>query len=572
MSSPKSEGIVATGSAEGQLQPHIRKSVELYNAVKRDHVTHVISLLDDPQVDVNWANPDDNGKTALHLAASQGLPVCAALLMGKGASVSQRDDSGITPLHKALQTGDEKCIALLVDKTVSSLEDANKEIAVSESVLQETEKQLKPNTLKKISDMVTEEVSTYGSPKIHSRFDHGNVELEAEKFLLNEGMMEQKVRHRQGRFRTTSTINLMQEWSLEGLRHVPRQSLITQLMHVSHVRTIYNMAVAIMFLASVAALSRNFIEEGIILDMSLLMWSFGGMITASMVWTVLYAISCTAVICQQAYVKRHIGKALLFSAHTLAITAILIIAPAANLYFGHNPAAGLFLVVEGVRLGMKMHSWMSVNLTLEMVQEQEKKSNRGSNGDKTKEKEALSYPANVTLSNWVYFTLVPTIVYQINYPKTSKIRWNVFFWYIVEHVFCVFYIYAVFCVFVLPSLEGVRGDLKSFILAVFGLMLPAFSVFLIGFYGMLHAWLNAFAEVTQFADRQFYLDWWNATSWTSYYDKLGLIFHKWIYRHIYLEVSHTLHASDEVALASCLLFSALIPEVSAMLVSSTHGQ
>lgn len=30
-----------------------------------------------------------------------------------------------------------------------------------------------------------------------------------------------------------------------------------------------------------------------------------------------------------------------------------------------------------------------------------------------------------------------------------------------------------------------------------------------GFFGILHSWLSLMAELTRFADRRFYEDWWN---------------------------------------------------------------
>ena len=44
------------------------------------------------------------------------------------------------------------------------------------------------------------------------------------------------------------------------------------------------------------------------------------------------------------------------------------------------------------------------------------------------------------------------------------------------------------------------------------LALPSFLVWLLGFYNMFHCCLNIAGELTRFADRQFYKDFWNATS------------------------------------------------------------
>ena len=49
------------------------------------------------------------------------------------------------------------------------------------------------------------------------------------------------------------------------------------------------------------------------------------------------------------------------------------------------------------------------------------------------------------------------------------------------------------------------------------LMLPSILVWILGFYSFFHCFLNAFAEIARFADRTFYLDWWNANSLSEFW-------------------------------------------------------
>ena len=48
---------------------------------------------------------------------------------------------------------------------------------------------------------------------------------------------------------------------------------------------------------------------------------------------------------------------------------------------------------------------------------------------------------------------------------------------------------------------------------------PACYAWLAIFYSTFHAWLNFLAELTQFADRRFYSDWWNAGNLGEYWKK-----------------------------------------------------
>ena len=48
---------------------------------------------------------------------------------------------------------------------------------------------------------------------------------------------------------------------------------------------------------------------------------------------------------------------------------------------------------------------------------------------------------------------------------------------------------------------------------------PASYFWLVIFYSTFHVWLNFLAELSQFADRRFYSDWWNAGNLSEYWRK-----------------------------------------------------
>ncbi len=47
---------------------------------------------------------------------------------------------------------------------------------------------------------------------------------------------------------------------------------------------------------------------------------------------------------------------------------------------------------------------------------------------------------------------------------------------------------------------------------------------------------NALAEITYFADREFYQDWWNATSIEELYGKWLRFSYLFYYRHVYMKM------------------------------------
>jgi hypothetical protein len=47
----------------------------------------------------------------------------------------------------------------------------------------------------------------------------------------------------------------------------------------------------------------------------------------------------------------------------------------------------------------------------------------------------LQYPMNISVSNLLYFCVAPTLCYQLNYPRTPKVRWSFVFSYIFRMIF-----------------------------------------------------------------------------------------------------------------------------------------
>jgi sterol O-acyltransferase len=91
------------------------------------------------------------------------------------------------------------------------------------------------------------------------------------------------------------------------------------------------------------------------------------------------------------------------------------------------------------------------------------------------------------------------------------------------------------------------------LLGIFKVMMPSMAASLLMFYMVLHSWLNAFAELTRFADRyvtpksfstqnitnhllvQFYSDWWNVTNWAAYYRVSTFLSLFWFHEEFFLK-------------------------------------
>ena len=78
-----------------------------------------------------------------------------------------------------------------------------------------------------------------------------------------------------------------------------------------------------------------------------------------------------------------------------------------------------------------------------------------------------------------------------------------------------------------------KRNYEQILLSTLHMSVPGAYCWLAMFYSTFHCYLNFFAELTQFADRRFYSDWWNAGNLSEYWRKWNQPIHNWLIRHIY---------------------------------------
>lgn len=177
----------------------------------------------------------------------------------------------------------------------------------------------------------------------------------------------------------------------------------------------------------------------------------------------------------------------------------------------------------------------------------------------------VSYPENLTLSNLLYFCIVPTLCYQMNYPRSKSIRPHYVLTICVRLVVVVGLIVFVVNQHITPALEAAMQpmqdlDIPSVIQRLIHISIPNTYVWLLGFYMIFHLWLNLLAELTRFGDRSFYSDWWNARTIDEYWRTWNLPVHHWMLRHIYYPILR-MGVSKRIAVFAAFLFSAVFHEV-----------
>ena len=164
----------------------------------------------------------------------------------------------------------------------------------------------------------------------------------------------------------------------------------------------------------------------------------------------------------------------------------------------------------------------------------------GSSPSDTEGEEArlVQYPDNLRISDMYYFIFVPTLCYELNFPRAQRIRKRFLIRRAFEVVFLLQVMLGLVQQWMFPTIFNSIGPLKSMdypkmFERLLKLAIPNHIIWLIGFYWMFHSFLNIFAELLRFADREFYRDWWNACSVQYFWANWNIPVHKWCLRHLY---------------------------------------
>ncbi|KAI5211606.1 acyl-CoA/sterol acyltransferase [Aureobasidium subglaciale] len=193
-----------------------------------------------------------------------------------------------------------------------------------------------------------------------------------------------------------------------------------------------------------------------------------------------------------------------------------------------------------------------------------------------------AYPNNLTSTNFADWTILPTLVYELEYPRQERINW----WYVLEKSMATFgtmcvmqvisqaYIYPPVAETVRMKEAGMSLEerAKQMPWIVSDMLFPLLLEQLLSWYVIWECVLNVLAELTCFADRGFYGDWWNSVSWDQYARDWNRPVHNFLLRHVYHSSISAFHLSKGTATFVTFLLSALVHElVMACLFKKVRG-
>jgi len=120
---------------------------------------------------------------------------------------------------------------------------------------------------------------------------------------------------------------------------------------------------------------------------------------------------------------------------------------------------------------------------------------------------------------------------------------------------------------ILPILVQSRN--LSTVDAVINLLFPISLLLVLGFFLVFDCILNASAELTCFADREFYQDWWNSTTYYEFARKWNRPVHEFLLRHIYSPLfKYPYNCNQKIATMLTFIYSIALHEL--VLTAATH--
>lgn len=351
------------------------------------------------------------------------------------------------------------------------------------------------------------------------------------------------------------------EGMLPDKEFLARNSLFTDLFEITHIHTVYNLFMVTFLLFFVNTIAYDIMESGtVVCGTMTIRKAFAKFPTCLYIWS-LMQISILGV-----YVPFNFWSHQRFQFSpkslvrklwdygwltTFILYQVLFLILPLRLMFNEDLgiACRLALLLEQMRMMMKCHAFVRSTAPRFISY---------------KPHSDVPQPSCPGFSQYLYFLFAPTLVYRDKYPRTDAIRWMVVVKNFTEVALVIFYlalilerlVAPVFYIFGTQYLEP-KWVVKNIIEA----SIPGILFFVSGNYLLLHSWMNAWAEMLQFADRLFYKDWWNSTSYRIYYRKWNVVVHDWLYTYIYKDMYEILVPRNKMlATLTVFLVSAIFHE------------
>ncbi|XP_059021448.1 diacylglycerol O-acyltransferase 1 [Mustela lutreola] len=326
--------------------------------------------------------------------------------------------------------------------------------------------------------------------------------------------------------------------------HRLQDSLFSSDSGFSNYRGILNWCVVMLILSNARLFLENLIKYGILVDPIQVVSLF---LKDPYSWPALCLVIVANVFAVAAFQveKRLAVGALTEQAglllHVANLASILCFpAAVALLLESITPVGSVLALMVYTILFLKLFSYRDVNLWCRerRAKARAKAASAGKKASGGAAPRTVSYPDNLTYRDLYYFLFAPTLCYELNFPRSPRIRKRFLLRRLLEMLFLTQLQVGLIQQWMVPTIQNSMKPFKDMdysriIERLLKLAVPNHLIWLIFFYWFFHSCMNAVAELMQFGDREFYRDWWNSESVTYFWQNWNIPVHKWCLRHFY---------------------------------------
>ncbi|XP_048738315.1 diacylglycerol O-acyltransferase 1-like isoform X2 [Ostrea edulis] len=377
------------------------------------------------------------------------------------------------------------------------------------------------------------------------------------------GIIKKSKTEGSARLRRTISVNHADAINKEQQRHKENEpdkpihrhadSLFSTDSGFTNYRGLLNLCILLLALSNARLFIENLIKYGILIDPVKVIhyflqepYSWPNALLLLSVNIYILLIYGTEVLLSKEWLTEKIG--LIFNVINLLLC--LIVPATVILYLHPNP--GFSVVTCGISsvVFLKLVSYVCVNKWCRQKRSEVRKSHRRKSVSMSEPVSTadmmngeiktayVSYPDNLTLNNMYYFICTPTLCYELNFPRTIRIRKRFLLKRIVEMMFLAQLMTGLVQQWIIPTVNNSLKPLTDMeiplvIERLLKLAVPNHLIWLIFFYWFFHSCLNVTAELLRFGDREFYKDWWNADSISEFWQNWNVPVHRWALRHLY---------------------------------------
>ncbi|XP_036371818.1 diacylglycerol O-acyltransferase 1a [Megalops cyprinoides] len=331
--------------------------------------------------------------------------------------------------------------------------------------------------------------------------------------------------------------------------HKLQESLLSSASGYSNYRGILNWCVVMLVLSNARLFLENIIKYGILVDPIQVVSLF---LKDPYSWPAPCLVIVSNVFLMAAlYIERRLSVGTVSERfgtllHTANLSTILCF-PAVTVLTVNSitPVGAVFALGVYTIIFLKLYSYRDMNKWCREIRHAKARTLSRSHSCPTVQRSngsavqaQVSYPGNLTHRDLYYFVFAPTLCYELNFPRSTRIRKRFLLRRLFEMLFFMQLLVGLIQQWMVPTIQNSMKpfqdmDFSRMIERLLKLAVPNHLIWLIFFYWFFHSSMNFVAELMQFGDREFYRDWWNSETVTYFWANWNIPVHKWCLRHFY---------------------------------------